>query len=319
MALVRDIFSTFLFADYIFNAYESASKKSMMFLALVLILSGFYGTSFSSSGFCANETKLATQNNFQSKFENGRLSVTGTVTITNNGTTYAHEVYPTLKMKDWDWSGAPYDLAPKNKQDWTVSQNFYLSEAGVGRGIYPVYELINIRDSENLATSRASAFQLEVGPLSQAEKEIIQAPAINVSIQEFALTDRVFSSMIAVTNNSNDSIDVATSYFAPRELQILQPTYQSHTSNNNPTYLRLQVNNKSGLTGHDYIVYADSQWEYKGLHLFHQTSQLLSIPVENGSTTYTRLIFVSLLFGITIVALSVWRILKPRKNLEDKL
>jgi hypothetical protein len=254
----------------------------------------------------AGTISLVGEHHLQVHYDTTNLALLGNIKVTNSGDSQAIDVAPNFQFKDWSWQGSPEPLAAGENHTWQIDQHFSFSGA---KGIYPILELINYKDTNGYVFSSPGIISAEIGSFDSSQRELINTPALTLNLS-FTKDGEAYLGKLTITNNAKYDRFLNIGFFTSRELSVEQHEIQELVKNGEPKKITIKVKNISSTIDSSYPVFAIAQWQDHDVHLFSQNTGILKITNDTNFSHYLIWAPLGFIFALLTIAFFIWRILK---------
>lgn len=235
----------------------------------------FVGLSLYSRDARAGTITLTPEISVSAQTRGERLSISGSIVLTNNGDEDAEDTFPSLVVGGWRWVGEAKAVAPKASVSWDVAADLSIAEVGcekdpacAGRvlptqGMFPLVLWLRYADAQGYRFSTVDLRSLQVGDISAEQRAAIRTEQ-PLPLLKVERRGNRFDGAVEVYNPGKEAIDVSLSLVVPEEMRVSHGSVGLSLQPGEKREQRFQIENVRGLPGSSYIVGSVVQWARAG-------------------------------------------------------
>lgn len=249
---------------------------------------------------------------FDTTLADSNLKLHATYDLTNAGDETARDVFPTLRIGEWGWSGDPRVVEKGGKASWIIDALIPLKQLGCAhadtcasesqsqRGVFPILVRNHYSDLNGYKFTAPQVIPLLVGSLTPRETVLVHEPELQVQLEVRGDGQR-FNANLSLHNMTEHRRSVSVSGFSSQEMSVLSPSQTVSLAPKGDARLTFSVQNFSGTIGSSYPIFAVIEWDEDGMR--NLVTAVANVSVARAEQTNTFI-----LIGIgALLLLAVWR------------
>jgi len=242
----------------------------------------------------AGSISLVSSSEFQTTLNEQSLSLKGTYKLSNDGDETARDVFPTLRLGNWGWSGNPRMLKKSAEEIWHIEADIPLIDVTCEnrsncvaspsplRGVFPLLVRHHYSDLNGYKFTAPSLVALQMGTLSPLESVMVHEPELTARF-EITGNGQQFYAKLTVQNLSQRQRQVSVSAFSSQELMLLDDPRKLDLASMDSKEVSLKIQNSSATLGSSYPVFALITWNDEGLQNLVTSAAVVKINPQQRS------------------------------------
>ena len=255
--------------------------------------------------------------------EDGKVKLSGTYQIENNGDEKAQNVFPSMRLGKWAWAGEPHSIEQKSRQIWPIEATFALDllrhvnsdpsaeQELPTKGQFPLVIHRHYEDLNGVHFSAADVLAMTIGSLTEEELSDVRIPQVNSNLQCEG-NGKNFTCTLDIRNLSDSKKKISVDYHTSQELQIKSPPQVVDLETRGQKLLEINVENIAGLSGSGYAVFAILQWSDNGISKESSVARVVNIKEPDHSAWWIGGGMGAILLSVFLLYYFVFR--NPKKS-----